>query len=71
MQNVENSRKKYSAKGERGSFHILRTAVVDRSHSFCSPLLIDTVQGKTLKWSALHSQESAIDSCNGTLEASH
>lgn len=34
MQNVENSRKKYRAKGERGSFHILRTAVVDRSHRF-------------------------------------
>lgn len=34
MQNVENSRKKYRAKDERGSFYILRTAVVDRSHRF-------------------------------------
>jgi len=31
MQKVENSRKKYRAKDEKGSFYILRTAVVDRA----------------------------------------
>lgn len=56
-----------TAKVEKGSFHIFRTDPC----MFPCLSITDPVQGKTLKGSALHSQESATDLCDGTPEASH